>query len=510
MKYFRQLRNNRGFTLVEVIIAVFIIGLIIPALIDVLAVSQKTINQSSLDMDFRQSARAVLFTMVRDIQQAKVVQFITPQSLGLTGPNNEVITYTYQATAQKLMRTENGLEKQLAESVTDCTLTSDNGTILIRLSFAQRGQTFDLVARAFPRVNQSILPFPRIIAANPNLLPVGYSPVVIEIMAENTHFVNRESRVQIGPFWLADVQVLSPTLLRGTLPAGLGEGTYDVIVETNEEIAILPDGFQVTPRPTIQSVTPNSVLVGYTPTLITIIGANTHFAQGVTTAQIGAQTLTNVQVTTPTALSGILPSGLAEGTYDVVVKTGGEEAALTQGFRVVNTLPPAWPHVPFPGGDWHLEPGGHYQILNDHQLFHDGLGSDKPPYYLPFWGADFIYQCTITFKGTPQVGKTQEAGLVFFFDGDYRGNSYNAMYFGIELFTRTFKYGPWDNPTAFTFSGNNFQLDTPYTLKVISNQRNIQLYINGQLVQSETLPATQSGYLGVWSDTQKCDVYFDF
>jgi len=88
------------------------------------------------------------------------------------------------------------------------------------------------------------------------------------------------------------------------------------------------------PYPTVTSITPSSVIEGYSATAVTVGGTN--FRQDPSAILIGTTKTTGLGYTSSIALTGTVPAGLTEGTYDVIVanpddKTGG----LENGFRVL-------------------------------------------------------------------------------------------------------------------------------------------------------------------------------
>ncbi len=118
-------------------------------------------------------------------------------------------------------------------------------------------------------------------------------------------------------------------------------GTRTVTLTTGAEVGMLANGFTVTGVPAITSVSPNSGQAGQTLTSVTIVGLNTHFVQGTTTASFGAgitvNSLTVTSGTTATANISIAGNAAA-GTRTVTLTTGAEVAMLANGFSLAAPL----------------------------------------------------------------------------------------------------------------------------------------------------------------------------
>ncbi len=90
--------------------------------------------------------------------------------------------------------------------------------------------------------------------------------------------------------------------------------------------------FVAAPAPELVGINPSE---GYPNlvTFVTIYGSN--FYKGATAA-IGEQQLVNVHVTQEGTVTGLLPSGMAPGKYDVTVtNVDGQSGVLEDGFRVL-------------------------------------------------------------------------------------------------------------------------------------------------------------------------------
>ena len=115
-----------------------------------------------------------------------------------------------------------------------------------------------------------------------------------------------------------------------------------LIVTTNTEQVTLPSQFCVTRgAAVVTNVNPNAATQGQTLT-VQVSGQNTHFVQGLTTANFGPGiNAGNVVVSSPTLASVdiAVPSTAANGFHGVTMNTLGESAFLDQGFTVGPTTP---------------------------------------------------------------------------------------------------------------------------------------------------------------------------
>jgi PKD repeat protein len=88
------------------------------------------------------------------------------------------------------------------------------------------------------------------------------------------------------------------------------------------------------PYPTVTSITPSSVSVGYSATAVTVGGTN--FRQSPSAILIGNTKATGLGFTSATALTGTVPAGLVGGAYDVIVSNpDGKTGAIVDGFTVI-------------------------------------------------------------------------------------------------------------------------------------------------------------------------------
>lgn len=167
--------NNTGFTLVEILLAVAIAGLLMAAVGTAFHASMTSYRENQKIAAVTQAARSVLNRMMRDIRAAAAVN-VQPLQVAIVPPEDgsgtEEIRYEYDYDNQGLYcrRTVGGITTSYPllggdgiEVITFCA-TSELGkdwqgvpctkSVTVRLEFRIGGQTCDVTATASPRRNQ--------------------------------------------------------------------------------------------------------------------------------------------------------------------------------------------------------------------------------------------------------------------------------------------------------------------------------------------------------------------
>jgi hypothetical protein len=117
----------------------------------------------------------------------------------------------------------------------------------------------------------------------------------------------------------------------------------NVTVITGPEVAVGANRFLITPgTAAISSLTPNSGTQGQNGLSVAIVGSNSHFTNGFTTANFGpgitVDTLTLTDATHATAVITIAPNATV-GPHTVSISTQGEQIALANAFTVIAATP---------------------------------------------------------------------------------------------------------------------------------------------------------------------------
>ncbi|HET9285264.1 MAG TPA: RHS repeat-associated core domain-containing protein [Candidatus Angelobacter sp.] len=184
---------------------------------------------------------------------------------------------------------------------------------------------------------------PVITNVNPNTGAVGQQGLSVTVTAQFTHFVQGSTTANFGGgITVASVTVNSPTsatvVLNISTAAAVGLRTVQFV--TSSEVVTLTNGFNVTTAPVIAQINPGAAQQGTQNLSVAIIGQNTHFVQGTTTASFGAGiSVLSVTVNSATSVTTVIsidPLAVA-GARDVTLTTGTEIVTRTGGFIV---LPP--------------------------------------------------------------------------------------------------------------------------------------------------------------------------
>lgn len=129
-----------------------------------------------------------------------------------------------------------------------------------------------------------------------------------------------------GNYNLNNIKIHSTTRLTGEVPTGIPVGIYDVTVTGSDGWSeTLDDSFRVIGEdPEIRNVSPGRASTGDT---ITIEGSN--FRKNLT-VEIGSHELSDVKRESDTKITGKIPSGINNGTYDITVTNEDETTDTKQ------------------------------------------------------------------------------------------------------------------------------------------------------------------------------------
>lgn len=146
--------------------------------------------------------------------------------------------------------------------------------------------------------------------------------------------------VFLGAVALSNVSWVNASELLALAPAGLAVGKHTVqVCNPDGGCGFLPDGYEVLDTGAVgQRIVPSQ---GYNdvPNDVTIYGANLKAGAQVT---VGSAPLSNLTWVNSTQMRGVVPVGLAPGTYDVTVQNPGS--------AISHTLPAAYSALT-PAGD---------------------------------------------------------------------------------------------------------------------------------------------------------------
>jgi len=180
------------------------------------------------------------------------------------------------------------------------------------------------------------------LAGRGKVTPVGTGSVIIT--GQFTHFLQGITQASFGPgITIGTVTVVdaSHLIVQITIDPNAIPGGRTVTVTTGNEVAALSDGFTVLGAPQLLTISPNAGQQGQTNLAVTLIGQNTHFAQGVTTVDLGPGiSVGPVTVTDATHLTAqvTIDPAAAVGARTVTVTTGAEIASLPNSFLVTGLV----------------------------------------------------------------------------------------------------------------------------------------------------------------------------
>ncbi len=182
---------------------------------------------------------------------------------------------------------------------------------------------------------------PSILSVIPGSSQQGQQNLSVALAGQYTNWVQGTTTASFGTgITVASLTVNSPTSATAvvSIDPAAATGPRTVTLTTGSEVATLENGFTVTAGTAILlSVTPASGRQGQLNIPITIIGQNTHFAQGTSQVSFGTGiSVGSVAVTSETVLTveiSISPNATV-GPRTVVVTTASEVASLSNGFAV--------------------------------------------------------------------------------------------------------------------------------------------------------------------------------
>jgi RHS repeat-associated protein len=186
---------------------------------------------------------------------------------------------------------------------------------------------------------------PSIQSVNPNTGQQGQQNLSITVTGQLSHFVQGTTTASFG----AGVTITSVTvssLTTATVVVNIDPaatlGLRNVALTTGTEVAALTGGFAVNSGPFISQINPNTGQQGQQNLSVNVTGAFTHFAQGTTTANFGANvtvaSLTISSATTATAVLNIDPAAIL-GARTVAFTTGTEVATAPNSFIITTGSP---------------------------------------------------------------------------------------------------------------------------------------------------------------------------
>ena len=187
---------------------------------------------------------------------------------------------------------------------------------------------------------------PAILSVNPNSGQQGRSNLAVTIAGNFTHF-STASVVTFGGSGLTAGVPSSATATSLTVPLTIAAnaplGAQGIQVVTGTEAVTLANAFTVIAgAPIITSVSPSSGQQGQQNVSVNLVGAFTHFVQGISTVTFGQGTaVAGLTVASPTSATAVVSVDriASPGFRDVIVTTGPEVVTFVNGFEVRTRAP---------------------------------------------------------------------------------------------------------------------------------------------------------------------------
>ena len=169
--------------------------------------------------------------------------------------------------------------------------------------------------------------------------------ISVLITGQNTHFVNGTTTAYFGTgITVNSVAVSTSTSATATITISPTTtlGSRTVTLTTGGEVASFTNGFNVTQgSAAIASVLPNQGAQGQQVT-VAVVGSNSNFQQGVTSANFGPNIGINAVTVTDLTHATVnisIGANASLGAQAVTLSTGGEVASLAGGFSIVAGTP---------------------------------------------------------------------------------------------------------------------------------------------------------------------------
>lgn len=190
----------------------------------------------------------------------------------------------------------------------------------------------------------SVVAGPVVTQVSPASLPEGASSVTVTLTGTNTHWQQGVSQANFGPgVTSGSLTVDSPTAAHTSVSVAgnAATGPRSVTVTTGAEVANGPNTLNISTPAAVTQISPASLQQGAASVTVTITGAFTQWAQGTTTADLGAGvTVNSLTIDSATSAHAVVTvaSSAPLGSRTVTITTGFEVAI---GSALFSITPPA-------------------------------------------------------------------------------------------------------------------------------------------------------------------------
>lgn len=142
--------NEKGFTLVEVLMALTILLIVLGIAFNFLKTSFDLDRNISQSVDLQQNARFAMQSIVRDLKNGTNIQLVNSQRIKFTdGLGTQ--TVEYRLSGDQLIRDENNSNSPVASSISQLNFAKGGDLITINLTASQNNQQVSLRSKVFLR-----------------------------------------------------------------------------------------------------------------------------------------------------------------------------------------------------------------------------------------------------------------------------------------------------------------------------------------------------------------------
>ncbi len=144
------LSNQKGLTLLELIISVGLLGIIMAAGLTLYLTGVKTWKTGDVQLELQQNARIAIKTISEAVRDAKTVEVLDEGNrISIVTNKGENIEFYYKD--KKLMRKKNHTSNTVANYVENIVFKKESSLIFISIEVKKEDHSVELETKIFPR-----------------------------------------------------------------------------------------------------------------------------------------------------------------------------------------------------------------------------------------------------------------------------------------------------------------------------------------------------------------------